>query len=219
MVDENCLSLFDDDELRLDELFGYNLVEELLADAADSLCETETTENYSKKSQLENQIKVELDDGDISRFIEEKRNRKKEESWLKQFSKLGQNCEWDKLELLITDTTDWTQQSHLHVLLLKFVNKTAKNLNLIHTPRFFAVLIIFYVNRVNTWAVKGKQAPDSARKVLQPLSIVSSQSEPTSMFSEATFKNFSFTFGSERNLEENSKKRFMRVLSFDSSDE
>ena len=80
MVDENCLSLFDDDELRLDELFGYNLVEELLADAADSLCETETTENYSKKSQLENQIKVELDDGDISRFIEEKRNRKKEES-------------------------------------------------------------------------------------------------------------------------------------------
>ena len=49
MADENCLSFFDDDELRLDELFGGNLFEELLSDAADSLCETETTENYSKK--------------------------------------------------------------------------------------------------------------------------------------------------------------------------
>ena len=39
MADENCLSLFDDDD---------NLLEELFADAADSLCETETTENCSK---------------------------------------------------------------------------------------------------------------------------------------------------------------------------
>ena len=44
MADENCLSLFeDDDELRLDEFFGGNLFEELLTVAADSLCETETT--------------------------------------------------------------------------------------------------------------------------------------------------------------------------------
>ena len=49
MADENCLSLFDDDELRLDKLLGDNLLEELFADAADSLCETETTKNYSKK--------------------------------------------------------------------------------------------------------------------------------------------------------------------------
>ena len=49
MADENCLSLFDDNELRLEELLGDNLLEELLADAADSLCETETTKNYSKK--------------------------------------------------------------------------------------------------------------------------------------------------------------------------
>ena len=45
MAGESCLSLFDDDELRLVELFGDNHFEELLA---DSLCETETTENYSK---------------------------------------------------------------------------------------------------------------------------------------------------------------------------
>ena len=49
MADENCLSLFDDDELRLDDLFGENLLEELLADTPDSLGETETTENYSKE--------------------------------------------------------------------------------------------------------------------------------------------------------------------------
>ena len=49
MADENCLSLFDDNELRLEELLGDNLLEELLADAADSLCETETTKNYCKK--------------------------------------------------------------------------------------------------------------------------------------------------------------------------
>ena len=30
------------------ELFCGNLFEELLVDAVDSLCETETTENYSK---------------------------------------------------------------------------------------------------------------------------------------------------------------------------
>ena len=49
IADENCLLLFDDDKLRLEEVFGANLLEELLADAADSLCETETTKNYSKK--------------------------------------------------------------------------------------------------------------------------------------------------------------------------
>ena len=69
---------FDDNELRLDELFGGNLFEELLADAADSLCETETTENYSKTGQLENQINAELDDGDISTFTEDKKNHKKD---------------------------------------------------------------------------------------------------------------------------------------------
>ena len=67
--------------------------------------------------------------------------------------------------------------------------------------------------------VQGKQAPDSARKVLQPLPNVSSQKEPASMFSGATFNNCAFTFGTERDLEENPKKRFKRVLSFDSSDE
>ena len=57
MADENCLSLFGDNELRLDELFGGgNLFEKLLADAADST-ETKTTENYSTTSQPEtNQI-------------------------------------------------------------------------------------------------------------------------------------------------------------------
>ena len=131
---------------------------------------------------------------------------------------MGQNCERDKLELLTTDTTDWTV--YLRNLLLIFVNKTAKNLNLIYSTRFPAVLIVFfYVNRVNTRAVKGKQGPDCVRKVLHALSAVSSQSEPTSMFSGKTFKNCSFTFGSERNLEQNPKKRFKRVLSFDSSDE
>ena len=49
IVDENCLLLFDDDKLRLEEVFGANLLEELLADAADSLCETDRTKNYSKK--------------------------------------------------------------------------------------------------------------------------------------------------------------------------
>ena len=49
MADENWLSLFDDGELRLDELFGGIHFEELFADAADSLCETETTENYIKQ--------------------------------------------------------------------------------------------------------------------------------------------------------------------------
>ena len=73
MADEDCLSHFDNDELRLDELFDDNLLEKLLGDAADSLCETETTENYRKKGQLESQINPELDDGDISTFIEEKR--------------------------------------------------------------------------------------------------------------------------------------------------
>ena len=62
------------------------------------------------------------------------------------------------------------------------------------------------------------RAADSVRKVLQPLSTVSSHSEPTRIFSGATFKNCSFTFASERNLEESSKKRFKRVLSFDISD-
>ena len=79
MADENCLSLFDNDELRLDELFGGSHFEEILVDAVDSLCETETTENYSKTGQLENQINAELDDEDISTFIEEKRNRRKDE--------------------------------------------------------------------------------------------------------------------------------------------
>ena len=69
MADENCLSFFDDDELRLDELFGDNHFEESLADAADSLCETETTENYRRKGLLENQINAELDDGDIWRQV------------------------------------------------------------------------------------------------------------------------------------------------------
>ena len=62
------------------------MVEESLVDTVDSLCETETTKNYSKKGQLENQINAELDDGDISTFIEEKRKRKKDESWLEEFS-------------------------------------------------------------------------------------------------------------------------------------
>ena len=70
---------FDDNELRLDELFGGNPFEELLADAADSLCETETTENYSKTGQPENQINAELEVGDIFTFTEEKRNHKKDE--------------------------------------------------------------------------------------------------------------------------------------------
>ena len=35
IADENCLLLFDDDKLRLEELLGDNLIEELLADAAD----------------------------------------------------------------------------------------------------------------------------------------------------------------------------------------
>ena len=76
MADENCLSLFDDNELRLDELFGDNLFEKLLADSTDST-ETETTENYSTTSQPEtNQINaVQLDDEDISTFIEENRNK------------------------------------------------------------------------------------------------------------------------------------------------
>ena len=76
MADENCFSLFDDNELRLDELFGGNLFEKLLADSTDST-ETETTENYSTTSQPEtNQINaVQLDDEDISTFIEENRNK------------------------------------------------------------------------------------------------------------------------------------------------
>ena len=49
MADENCLSFFDDDELKTRRTFRCdNLLEELLADAADSMCETETNENYSK---------------------------------------------------------------------------------------------------------------------------------------------------------------------------
>ena len=64
-----------------------------LTDAANLLCETETTENYSKTGQPKNQINAELDDGDISTFIEEKRKRKKDESSHKQYSKMGQNCE------------------------------------------------------------------------------------------------------------------------------
>ena len=80
MADKNCFSFSDDDQLRLDELFGSNHFDELIADAADSLCETEATENYRKTGQQENQINAELDDGDISTFIEEKRDRKKDES-------------------------------------------------------------------------------------------------------------------------------------------
>ena len=49
IADENCLSLFDDDKLRLEEVFGDNPSEELLADAADSLSEIETTKTYRKK--------------------------------------------------------------------------------------------------------------------------------------------------------------------------
>ena len=37
--------------------------------------------------------------------------------------------------------------------------------------------------------VQGKQAPDSVRKVLQPLTTASSQSEPTSIFWGVTFNN------------------------------
>ena len=54
MANENCLSLSENNELRLEELLGDNLLEELLADAADK-------------------INAELDNGDISRFIEEKK--------------------------------------------------------------------------------------------------------------------------------------------------
>ena len=52
---------------------------------------------------------------------------------------------------------------------------------------------------------------------MQPLSTFSGQSEPKSMFLGATFKNCSFPFGSESNLEEKPTKRFKRVLSFGSS--
>ena len=74
MTDETCLSLFDDNELKIDELFCGNIFEKLLADST----ETETTENYSTTSQPEtNQINaVQLDDEDISTFIEENRKKK-----------------------------------------------------------------------------------------------------------------------------------------------
>ena len=101
MADDNCLSLFDDDKLRLEELFGDNLLEELLAVTLQTrsakLKQLKTT---AEKGQLENQINAELEHGDISTFIEEKRNRKKAE--------MGQKCERDKLhvDLFRTDTTD-----------------------------------------------------------------------------------------------------------------
>ena len=78
MADDNCLSLFDDDKLRLEELFSDNLLEELLAVTLQTrsakLKQLKTT---AEKGQLENQINAELEHGDISTFIEEKRNRKK----------------------------------------------------------------------------------------------------------------------------------------------
>ena len=86
-----------------------------LTDAADSLCNTEKNwklqQNRPTAKTGQPQNHAELDDGDISTFIEEKRNRKKDKSWRKQFSKMDQNCERGKLELLTTDTTDWNEQS------------------------------------------------------------------------------------------------------------
>ena len=55
------------------------IFEELLADAADSLCETETTENYSKTGQPESQINAKLEVGDIFTFTKENRNHKRDE--------------------------------------------------------------------------------------------------------------------------------------------
>ena len=103
-----------------------------------------------------NQINAELHDGDISTFIEWNKNKntvKNDESWLKQFSKLGQNCERDKLELL-TKYHRLNSTIYLRILLSKFANKTAKNLNLIHSPLFFACLIAFYMNRLDTTAYR-----------------------------------------------------------------
>ena len=73
MADENCLSLFDDDELRLDELFGENLLEDYLQILQTRWAKLKQLKITAKKGQLENQINAELDDGDISTFIEEKR--------------------------------------------------------------------------------------------------------------------------------------------------
>ena len=138
MANENCLSLFDDNELRLDELFGGNLFEKLLADSTDST-ETETTENYSTTSQPEtNQINaVQLDDEDISTFIEEnrkkKKHRKKDESWLFSESR----------------TIDKIPPTELNNLLTHFVVKIRKQNGEEFEPDTLAALIVFYENRVN----------------------------------------------------------------------
>ena len=55
--------------------------------------------------------------------------------------------------------------------------------------------------------------PDSDRKVLQPLSTVSGDSRAASMFAGATFSNCTFSFGSERKLQENPKKRCLSEFS------
>ena len=89
MADENCLSLFDDDELRLEEVFGGNYLLTL---------QTRCVKLKQLKTTAKHQINAELDDGDISTFIGEM-----DESWLEEFSKLVKKCERDKLELLTTD--------------------------------------------------------------------------------------------------------------------
>ena len=153
MADENCLSLFDDNELRLDELFGGNLFEKLLADSTDST-ETETTENYSTTSQPEtNQINaVQLDD-EISTFIEENRNKntvKKTRADLNTFQRLAKTVNE-------TRTIEKIPPTELNNLLTHFVVKirkqTANNLSLIHSPRFSAVLIVFYEKRDKQYSI------------------------------------------------------------------
>ena len=55
---ENCFPLLDDDddELGFDELFGGNSFDELLTDAADSMCETIKSENYDNRKATRKQI-------------------------------------------------------------------------------------------------------------------------------------------------------------------
>ena len=66
MANDNSLSFFD-------ELFSRNHFEESLADAADSLCEFKLKQlkTTAKQANWKTNINAELDDGDISTFIEE----------------------------------------------------------------------------------------------------------------------------------------------------
>ena len=119
MTDETCLSLFDDNELKIDELFCGNIFEKLLADST----ETETTENYSTTSQPEtNQINaVQLDD-EISTFIEENRNKntvKKTRADLNTFQRLAKTVNE-------TRTIEKIPRTELNNLLTHFVVKIRK---------------------------------------------------------------------------------------------